>query len=157
MSIVLCAIFLFCIPYTEVKAAEEIQTVDENVVELEAFSIDVTQNSDIGLYATTFNEAIISISFDSEGMYVEFFTSMSKEASIVGVKDIKIQKKVWYGWTTVATSDGATSYDCLSSACGVRYRGAELGETYRVLCTHFADVDGYRDYPNETSGYVYTY
>lgn len=161
ISIMLTAVCLLCIPYSKVLAADEIQTVDEKIVTLDARITDNpfgNVSPEISTYATTFNKASIVVSFSSEGMMVDIYTLMNKEASVVGVKDIKIQKKVWYGWSTVVTSEGGGSTNCLSSGCTVIYRGAELGETYRVLCTHYGNTDGgYRELENETSGYVYTY
>lgn len=160
LSIALAAVILVSIPCTEAKAAEEIETVADDVVELEAYlkESDDYQVPDYSFYAVTFNTASITMSFGSSGMVIDFETGMNREASVVGVKDIKIQKKVWYGWTTVATSTGAENYNRHSCIVGVTYSGAEIGETYRVSCVHYGTVNGEsRELANETSGFVFTY
>lgn len=157
LSLALVAFVFFNIPSVEAYAAEEIQTVDENVVELNAEVVDIIRDSDISFYTTTFDEASITVSFSKDGMLVEIATCMTKTASVVGAKDIKIQKKGLFGWSTVATSTGGESYNVTGNLCTVLYTGAVKGETYRVLCTHYGNVDGYNEIPNETSGYVCNY
>lgn len=157
LSLVLAAILFSSLPYSNALAAEMVQTVDENVVNLDAEIVDIVGNPDISVYATIFNEASITVTFSSSGMLVEIATSMNKTASIVGVKDIEIQQQVWYGWKTVATSSGGSSSNVNGSLCTVLYPNSVKGETYRVVCTHYGDVDGYRELSNETSGYKCTY
>ena len=156
-GLVLVAFVLINSPTVEAFAAEDIQTVDENVVELKAEVKEIVGNSDIIPYATTFSEASITISFSSAGMLVEIATCTTKTASVVGCKDIVIQKKGLFGWTTVATSSGGESYNVTGSLCTVLYAGAEKGATYRVLCTHYANVDGYNEASNESGGVTCTY
>lgn len=159
LSIALAAVILISLPCTEARAAEEIQTVADDVVELEAHVKNVEyQAPDFSFYAVTFNDAAITMSFGSSGIVIDFETTMNREASVVGVKDIKIQKKVWYGWTTVATSNGAEGYNRYGCTVEIIYSGAEIGETYRVSCVHYGTVNGeYRELANETSGFVFTY
>lgn len=159
LGIALAAVLVISVPCAEAKAAEEIQTVAEDVVELEAHVKEVDyQAPDYSFYAVTINDAIITMSFGSSGIVFDFETTMNREASVVGVKDIKIQKKVWYGWTTVATSSGAEEYNCYGCTIGLTYSGAEIGETYRVSCVHYGTVNGEsRELANETSGFVFTY
>ena len=150
LGLVLVAFVLFNTPTVEAFAAEDVQAVDENVVELKADVRDIVGNPDVSLYATTFSEASITISFSSAGMLVEIATCTTKTASVVGCKDIVIQKQGLFGWTTVATSSGGASYNVTGSVCTVLYDGAVKGETYRVLCTHYANVDGYNEASNDS-------
>ena len=100
---------------------------------------------------------IINLQCHSDGMHLTFTTECSQVASVIGVKDIVIQKKVWYGWKTVATSDGAENTNSTALACSVLYPGAEVGETYRFSCIHYADADEYSEVVNQTDGVVFRY
>ena len=138
----------FAVP---VFAAEE-----SSVVELEA---TVTANYGDGVvsYAdsrsTTFSDTSIYISYSSEGMHIVICTDLTMTASVVGVKDIQIQKKGLLGtWTTVATSDGGEVTNASGCVTTLDYAGAEYGETYRVTCIHYGNVDGYRELYHETVG-----
>ena len=56
-------------------------------------------------------DCYISICSSEAGMHIEISTCTVDMASVLGVKDIKIMKKVWYGWKTVATSNGGEVYN----------------------------------------------
>lgn len=157
LSLVLTALFMLVLPCGEVFAAEDVQNVDENIMVLDAEITDITEAPDVSVYATTFTEASITVSFSKDGMLVQIATGMNLEASVVGVKDIKIQKKGFFGWSTVSTSAGGESYNNYGSKCTVIYPGAVKGETYRVLCTHYANVDEYRELPNQSGEYKCEY
>ena len=86
-----------------------------------------------------------------------FTTSCAGDAKVIGVKDIKVQQKVWYGWKTVFISDGAESYDSAIFGADLVYPDAIKDKTYRVICTHYADVDGYEEAVNDTGAFKYTY
>lgn len=124
-----------------------------DVVELEA---SVLANNDVQCdivqpKSTTFADTSICMSFSAGNMHVSITTGMSMTGSVVGVKNIKIQKKGLFGiWTTVAVSDGAESYNTSSIIVGVDYAGAVEGEVYRVTCTHYGNVDEYRELDHET-------
>lgn len=139
---------------TPVLAAEE-----SDIVELQASVTSV--NAQEELYAqtrsTTFIDTSIDISFSADGMFVAIHTDMSKTASVVGAKDIEIQKKGLFGWTTVATSSGGEAYNVGGCVVSFTYTGAEYEEIYRVTCTHYGDVDGYRELYHETLGYTCIY
>ena len=86
------------------------------------------------------------------------FTTLSVEiSSVIGVKDIKVQQKMWYGWKTVLASDGTEFYDCSSFGADLKYPDAIKDRTYRVICTHYADVDGYEEVVNDTGAFKFTY
>lgn len=157
ISLALTAMFLACVPCTEVAAAET-NVVDVDKVEvLEATVYELPGDQiNVGL-RTMLAQCIISVSSSSEGMLVDITTGATGIASVIGVKDIKIQKKVWYGWSTVAVSSGGEANDCASMGCSVLYTGAVKGETYRVTCVHYADVDGYEEGENNTGEFVFTY
>lgn len=125
-----------------------------DIVELEATVVannNAQQEFVVQPRSTTFIDTSISMSFSSSGMYVSITTGMSMTGSVVGVKDIKIQKKGLFGiWTTVATSEGGEAYDTSFVMVGLTYTGAVEGEVYRVTCTHYGNVDEYRELDHET-------
>lgn len=106
---------------------------------------------------TLFNCEIIMAFRADEGLVMTFTTSSAEPAKVIGVKDIKVQQKVWYGWKTVLISDGTELYDSSIFAADLIYSDAIKDKTYRVICTHYADVDGYEEVVNDTGAFKYTY
>lgn len=153
IGLVLAAVLMAYMPGLHVMAAESITENDVEVLQGELMDeipkayYSVNDN----LRATTFTNAEIIAGFSSNGMLIEFVTSTSKNASTIGVKNIVIQKKEWYGWKTVATAEGGGETNSSLTGYQVLYKGAVKGATYRVTCTHYADVDGYREL-DATSG-----
>lgn len=141
----------------EVSAAETITIANEEIEQMKTV-ITTERNASGNPMARTFLvNCTIAIKNSSDGMLVEFITDATQKASLLGVKDIKIQKKVWYGWKTVATSTGAESQNVGGFDCHVLYTGAELGETYRISCVHYGTVDSYTEVENQTEGFIFTY
>lgn len=159
MSLVLSALLLVNAPLLEASAAEYGAESGEEIVELDATIIDkVSDTSAINPNVRTFLvNCFLNIYSSSDGMLVEMSTDTTKVASVIGVKDIKIQKKVWYGWKTVATSSGAESKNTNTIALSVLYEDAEYGETYRVSCVHYGDVDGYTEVKNQIDSFEFIY
>lgn len=157
LSLALTAVFLACVPCTEVAAAETSAVAMDKVEVLEATVYELPENENYPSLKTTLAQCFINVMSSSDGMLVEIATGATDVASVIGVKDIKIQKKVWYGWSTVAVSSGGESENVSRMACSVLYTGAVKGETYRVTCVHYADVDGYEEGENNTGEFVFTY
>lgn len=132
----------------------DMEVVEEAPDVLDAKVIDMEGSA---MPYTSLGQCIISISGHDDGMYIDITTGASGKASVIGVKDVKIQKKVWYGWSTVGTSEGGEIYDRTMMAVCITYTKAVKGETYRVTCVHYADVDGYLEGTNDTGAFVYTY
>ena len=158
-SMMLAAMLLVSVPVARVEAATQYGTEKESVEKLDVVVKDVSvehasQNPNA---RTAIYNCLINVGCDSEGMHVDFMVHANGRASEIGIKDIKIQKKVWYGWKTVATSAGAEATNVTSFACSILYSGAEYGETYRISCVHYADVDGYTEVENEIDSFVFTY
>lgn len=155
ITCVLLTVFLInaslCIP---VSAAEE-----SNVEKLQATV--TTIDRPLGLFveprSTTFIDTSIDISFGVDGMFVAVHTVMNATASVVGVKDIKVQKKGLFGWNTVATVEGGEVYNVGGCVVSFTYTGSEYEEIYRVVCTHYGEVDEYRELYHETLGYTCIY
>lgn len=133
-------------------AASPMQT-ESNVVVLDADIFECVNDSGISAYATIFDKATITISYHSDsGMQVLILTYVNGVASVVGVKDILIQAKSGSNWVTVATSAGGELTNVQGMGCEVTYAGAVEGVTYRVVCTHYADYEGYRELYHESEG-----
>ena len=105
-----------------------------------------------------FTETSISaMKGDSGEMLITIRTSTSNVASVIGVKDIVVYKKGFLRWTEVATSSGGESYNVYGSTCINHYYGAVEGETYKISCTHYADVNGYHEFENETGDFKFNF
>ena len=142
---------------TQVVAASP-DTMSPEVVDLDATIYEYTNESGISTYATIFQDASITITYHSSvGMEVVILTYVNGTASVVGVKDIKIQAKSGNSWVTVATSAGGEVTNARGMGCEVTYAGAIEGVTYRVVCTHYANYEGYRELYHESVGMVCEY
>lgn len=131
-----------------------------NVARVEPLDCVVSAMAGDGLEnirATTFNDTAINVSCSSSGMYVAIHTSMTKEASVVGVKDITVDRLINGTWVTVATSAGGEVYNNVGCVVSFTYTGAVYNATYRVTCVHYADVDGYRELYHEADDIIFVY
>ena len=95
---------VFAIGTLNIKAkAQEIADYNEAttsvVVKNEGFGNDYGAQP-----LTTMFDCEIILAFTLEGLEMTFTTSCVDVASVIGVKDIKVQQKMWYGWKTVMTS-----------------------------------------------------
>lgn len=106
---------------------------------------------------TTMFDCDITMAFRTEGLVMTFSTACVGTASVIGVKDIKVQQKMWYGWKTVLTSDGGENKNENIFSGDLTYSEAVKGKTYRVLCTHYANVDVYEEFENDTGAFKFTY
>lgn len=118
---------------------------------MEAVLSDENSNAILPSYISLTN---ISTSFSSAGMLVKFGTYTHGTVSTIGVKDIAIQKKVWYGWETVATSKGCQFNNKTLMGASVLYPDAVKGETYRTKCLFYAYKKVDIEIASETCGYV---
>lgn len=158
-TVALATMLFVSVPMVRVEAASQYGTEKESVEKLEAV-VKVVSEEDFKQNVnarTAIYNCLINVICSSAGMHVDFVVDTDGTASVIGIKDIKIQKKVWYGWKTVATSEGAEGYNIGSFACSILYSGAEYGQTYRITCTHYANVDGYTEVKNEIDSFVFTY
>lgn len=155
VSMALTILLLASMPCAEASAAG--LTEAENVEVMEATVWEPAEQGEAPQLRTGFINCMISVISLPEGMLIAISTETTKTAKLIGVKDIKVQKKVWYGWSTVAVSDGREDTDASVMGCQMMYAGAEKGETYRILCTHYADVDGYAELDNDSGDFIYTY
>lgn len=86
--------------------AEEVVNAPNTDISVEITNKEVAYSSVVQPLTTMFDCEII-MAFTLEGLEMTFTTSCVDIASVIGVKDIKVQQKMWYGWKTVMTSKGA--------------------------------------------------
>lgn len=163
-NIILYALIITClvgIPSFDVNAAEQ---ESEAIEEMEVWVGELPEGffDELKNVRAVLSGCKTTIGFSSAGMGITFFTGTSGECPIVGVKDIKVEQKVWYGWKEVAYADGAEVADTSGMSVYVTFTGAVKGETYRVSCVHYADLT-YDGVENITEGasctdpFVFTY
>lgn len=160
---VLTVMILASAPYVEVNAEELCSTEEE----VEIMEVCVGELPD-GFFAELQNaRSVLSgcriiVDFGSDGMGITIFTGTTDISPIVGVKDIKVEQKVWYGWKEVAFADGAEVADTSGMSVHMTFTGAVKDETYRVRCTHYADltydgVENFTEGEGNTGSFVFTY
>lgn len=152
-SAVLIIAMLLSSNYLSVFAQEE-----SHVEQLECQVMEWEVNNNLpSARSTTFIDTTITTGYDAEGMHVTIVTCMNNVASLVGVKDIKIQVKNGNDWITVAVSSGGELYNTSACAVDINYSGVVEGYTYRVTCVHYGNVDEYRELYHETVGFKCQY
>ena len=89
------------------------------------------------------------------GLSVVFVTRATQTVNEIGVKNIMLQEKTWYGWKDIPISNYCT-YSSDMYAGEVIYTAAEKGKTYRAYCTHYAKYGNTElTLYSETSNFVY--
>ena len=150
---VLTLIFAFSVPVQEAHAEEAYLNGDTTMKVTVTNMSPEYSISDVKPITTMFDCEIIMAFKMDEGLCMSFTTSCIDTASVIGVKDINVQQKMWYGWI----SDGAEDSDAAIFAADLKYPEAIKDRTYRVICTHYADVDGYEEVVNDTGAFKFTY
>lgn len=155
VAFLLALFFVVSAPTQEVQAEE----YNENTTLTVVVANKTPEYDPYGVQplTTLFNCQIIMAFRADEGLCMTFTTSSAGPAKVIGVKDIKVQQKVWYGWKTVLVSDGTELYDSSIFAADLTYSDAIKDKTYRVICTHYADYDGYEESVNDTGAFQFTY
>ena len=100
------------------------------------FSIIMAYASDHMLYNCT-----LRVVCADNGVRVEVHTNFSTNADEIGVKDVVLQEKTWYGWKDIKINDSSRKNSSVFSG-STTYTGAEKGKTYRAKCTHYAVYGG---------------
>ena len=154
IAILMTMIFAVNIPGLKTQAKEVKQSSDSTNYDVGTTDKIVAYSSAVQQLTTMFNCEII-LAFTLEGLEMTFTTSSVKDSSVIGVKDIKVQQKMWYGWKTVMTSDGAENQNASLFIAGLTYPDAVNGKTYRVICTHYANYDVYEETVNDTGAFKF--
>lgn len=129
----------------------EVEVLDAVLVE------DMDLSSEVSPY-TMLASCIISVGRESDGMHIEISTGSVGTASVLGVKDVKIWKKIGYNkWELVAVSSGGEASNCGTMGISIVYKNAVQGATYKITCVHYGNVDGYTDFANDSGAFVYNF
>ncbi len=155
ISSMLIIVFFVSMMGIEVFAAESTNISDKDVMELKAEVVGIDNDSEISIMSTDFVDASITVSRTSQGMRIVCTTIVNRTASIVGVKDIMVYHKEGSKWVPVATSDGGSLSDTMGVSITAYYPNAIYGDTYKISCVHYANVDEYRELPSETIDFKY--
>ena len=148
-------IMIFAMPTSEMKVqAEEVISTEATDMPTTVSVTTADYNSGVRPL-TTMPDCEIVLAFTLNGLEMTFSTSSFKVSSVIGVKDIKVQQKMWYGWKTVMTSDGAENYNEDIFMAGLTYPDAVNGKTYRVTCVHYANYDVYEEVENDTGAFKF--
>lgn len=128
------------------------------IMQLECQILENNVECNSSVRSTTFIDTSIEVGYSkTEGMIIYITTSMNTTASVVGAKDIEIQIEDGNDWVTVATSTGGELYNTGVCVLGLTYPDPIEGKKYRVVCTHYGNVDGYRELYHETNGFKCVY
>lgn len=117
-----------------------IYAAENPFVELPQSKIEVIpeiENSVTPLSNPSLTACNLGIGIASNGLQITFVTSASETATEIGVKDVVLQEKVWYGWKNIPANNYCT-YNSDIYTGSVVYTAATKGTTYRVKCTHYA-------------------
>lgn len=79
----------------------------------------------------------IGIGAVDNGLQITFVTRATQTADEIGVKNVVLQEKTWYGWKDIPASNYSTTNSRYYIG-GIVYTSATEGTTYRVKCTHYA-------------------
>ena len=154
VAFILALAFVVSVPVQSVQAKEVQQ--NESTVPVTIATLEDQEYDMLGIKPrTTMLNCDIIMAFRTEGLVMSFTTSSLGTASVIGVKDIKVQQKMWYGWKTVLASDGGEIQNDSAFAGTLTYEGAENNKTYRVICTHYANVDVYEEFVNDTGAFKF--
>ena len=163
IGLIMAVLFLVCVPGNSVLAAAAdagvMEETDDEAPDITLVRFDVPNDflTDQPMARTFLTNCSIIYSCSERGLVVDFITSASQVASVIGVKDIELEIKHWYGWSCFYRSPGCENEDSDSIGCTLTYKNAKVGATYRISCVHYADVDGYVEVENETDGFEFKY
>lgn len=135
VKIILSSIALICLfmGNLSVFAAEDV------FVEIPQKTMEVVseEGSGILLSSPSLTACEVGIGIADNGLLLTFDTTATNVADEIGVKNVVLQEKTWYGWKDIPVSNHYT-HNSDFYAGGVVYTLASKGTTYRVKCTHYA-------------------
>ena len=79
----------------------------------------------------------LGIGIADNGLLITFDTTTTHVADEIGVKNVVLQEKTWYGWKDIPVSNYC-KYNSDYYMGDIVYTLATKGTTYRVKCTHYA-------------------
>lgn len=129
--------------------------------EVEVLEARVIENADLSAGISPYTmlaSCIIGVRGASDGMHIDISTAVVGTASVLGVKDVKIYKKTWYGgWELVAVSSGGEANNCGTMGINILYANAVKDAKYKITCIHYGDVNGYIEGENDSGEVLFTY
>lgn len=159
ISLALAAAFLLCLPCPQVYAASDgvhgEDDGDAEHLESTVYVLPEEELADLPSPCTMLVNCSIVIGCRDDGLVVDITTMSTEKAEYLGIKDIQVQQKVWYGWKKVAYADDAEVSNCKSMGVSLVYAGAEVGETYRVHCVHYGKVDSYTEESHDSESVIF--
>lgn len=130
-------------------------------VEVEVLEATVIEDFDASAVISPYTmlaDCIIGVSGASDGMHIDISTGVVGTASVLGVKDVKIYKKTWYGgWDYVAYSSGGEAKNCGTMGINILYANAVKDSKYKITCVHYGDVNGYTEGSHDSGEFLFTY
>ncbi len=138
------------------EACSQEESIDVDI--LEAVLIEDYDFSSEVMPYTMLADCMITARGASDGMHIDISTGSVGTASVLGIKDVKIYKKTWYGgWDLVAVCSGGESYDRSNMGISILYENAVKDAKYKITCIHYGDVDGYIEGENDSGEFTFTY
>ena len=138
-----------------------LENATESYPDVEVLEAVVMEDIDLSSGSNPYTmlaDCIITVGEESDGMHISISTGSVGKASVLGIKDVKIWKKTWYGgWDLVATSKGGEAKDCSMMGISIVYANAVKGATYKITCVHYGNVDGYIEGTNDSGEFVYDF
>lgn len=142
LGLALAVVFAVVAAPVDVSAQELVQTMGvtesnaDNYSDVEYKGVNDFESSPF-VRSNKIIAAGLAVTPRTDEILITFGTTSSFIAKTMGVRDIYVQEKVWYGWKTIAQATGSRDNSGIySGQC--RCTNATKGKTYRVLCTHFA-------------------
>lgn len=154
-AMALTAVILMGIPSFHAEAAES-DSEEGKPMQLEWIP-DENIGEDGPVCYTLLSDCTVEFSSYADGLYVHVGTCASQIASVVGVKDIVLERKTLLGWHPVASCAGGEAYNTTYYGGGFTYEAAKYNQTFRVTCTHYGTVDSPAEVYHETGEYTYNY
>ncbi len=158
---VLIAVALIAGVFQFTSSAEEIISNNAEDMEIEILEATLIENLDASAVIVPYTmlaDCIITVRGASDGMHIDISTGSVGTASVLGIKDVKIYKKTWYGgWDLVAVCSGGESYDRSNMGISILYENAVKDAKYKITCIHYGDVNGYIEGENDSGEFTFTY
>lgn len=117
-----------------------VTAAEKPFIEVQEKQIDIVSESD-KLSNTLSNPSLLAcnvgIGIADNGLLMSFDTNATQVADEIGVKNVVLQEKTWYGWKDIPVSNYC-KYNSDYYMGDIIYTLATKGTTYRVKCTHYA-------------------
>lgn len=132
-----------------------------NVLAANSFFVEVPQNK-IEVVPSEMESAVtlsdpsllacgVGIGIADNGLLMSFDTNATQVADEIGVRNIVLQEKTWFGtWNDISVGSYC-SYNSDFYLGEIVYTAAKKGTTYRIKCTHYAKYGSNELSMNNTS------